>query len=503
MKKLFSIILCAVLLFSCVAVLAACSSEKVIMLWGPEEHRALYLRWAEEFRALHPDEFKGYKFEFAGSGDAGAAAEMAKDVTKGAALYSFPNDQMADLSNLGALSTLASADVDWIKEHNSEASVDATKIGDEYKAYPLQADNGYYLYYNRDAFKGTSVWDNETDGLKDGYTFRDLYKALDERGQGDAIYKNNKGEDIKLNWSNGIVCMPMGSAWYVSGVFFSVGGDYEVKYNAEGKQESAKCWFGYELPDGVTSVKDADYTIGLNVVECLKNIFMNEDGKTVNKHYYFAKEDYNDKYALYLNTANEDAVATPLAAMLCGTWNDKMIRKYWGDENVGATYLPTLEGTDGNYGYKNFCGYKHLGVNPMCEFVKDNPSNITLLHEMAKYFTSASTQIDRYNATGAGPSNKEALNDEQIKKDTALIALNKQYERVCVYPEGSPKAGQKVGNGLGYRLQDSVPANYWTPITNFGEAFYLEFSTQNFKMFHQNNIKKTLAELQLNIEQAA
>lgn len=503
MKKIFSIVLCVVLLFSCTAVLLACSGgEKVIMLWGPEDHRSLYLKWAEEFRATHEDAFRGYKFEFAGSGDAGASAEMAKDVTKGAALYSFPNDQMADLANLGALSTLTAADVEWIKEHNTEASVSATIIGENYKAYPLQADNGYYLYYNRDAFKNTSVWDSAKDGLKDDYTFADLYKALDERGMGDAVYKNSKGEDIKLNWSNGLVCMPMASAWYLSSVFFSVGGDYEVVYNAEGKQQSAACWFGYEMPEGVTAVKDADYTVGLNAIECLKNICLNKDG-SVNKHYYFAKEDYNDKYAIYINTANEDAVKTPFAAMLCGTWNDKMIRKYWGEENYDATYLPTLEGLDGNYAAKNFCGYKHLGVNPMCEFVTDNPQNIVILHEMAKYFTSAASQIERYQATGAGPSNKEALNNEEIKNDKALKALNKQYERVCVYPAGSKKAGQKIGNGLGFRIQDSVPSNYWTPLANFGEAFWLEFSTQQFKMFHQNNLKKTLAELQLNIENAA
>ncbi len=516
MKKLLSLVLCFVLSVACLSVLTACGSkEKTIMLWGPEEHRDLYLKWAEEFRSTHEDAFKGYKFEFAGSGDAGASAEMGKDPLQGAALYSFANDQLADLSNLGALSPLAEADVQWVKENNLEDAVESTKIGGQYSAYPFQADNGYYMYYNRDAFKGTSAWDNATDKLREDVTFRDLYAALDKRGEGDAVYKDKNGNDIKLNWSNGMICMPMASAWYVSGIFFSVGGDYEVRYNAEGKQESATCTFTYVQPEGTQYLKDADFSIGLNALECLKNIFLNTDG-SVNKHYLFADESYNDKYSLYINTANEDAVKTPLAAMLCGTWKDAEVRKAWGD-NYDATVLPMLEGTDGKYAYKNFRGYKHMGVNPLCEFVRDKAENIVVLHEMAKYFTNKEAQLERYKKNGSGPSNKEAVNDPTIKADKALVALQKQYDRVCVYPEtttmkdkdGNSLAGKPVGTpshegyGKGFRVQDSVPQNYWTPLTDFGQNVWNEYSEKKFNAFHESNIKTTLAELQRQIEKSA
>lgn len=509
MKKLLSLVLCFVLSVACLSVLTACSGgEKTIMLWGPEEHRELYLKWAEEFRAQNEQAFEGYKFEFAGSGDAGASAEMGKDPLQGAAIYSFANDQLADLSNLGALSSLEQEDIDWVKANNLADAIESTKIGGEYKAYPFQADNGYYLYYNRDAFIGTSVWDTETNKLKENVTFRQLYAALDERGEGDAIFKDKDNNDIKLNWSNGKICMPMASAWYVSGVFFSVGGDYEVVYNSEGKQTSASCTFGYSKEEG-QKLKDADFSVGFNALECLKNIFLNEDG-SVNKHYMFADEQYNDKYALYINTANEDAVKTPLAAMVCGTWKDSEVRKYWGD-NYDATVLPMLEGTDGLYAYKNFRGYKHIGVNPLCEFTRSNPSNINILHAMAKYFTSKATQLERHELSGSGPSNLEALQEESIKKDKALVALQKQYDRVCVYPatttmkdkDGNSLAGQPVGNGKGFRVQDSVPQNYWTPLANFGQNVYNEYSQKKFNLFSELNVKTTLAELQLQIEKSA
>ena len=106
---------------------------------------------------------------------------MSIDPTKGAAIYTFANDQMANLANLNALSPLSGADLEWAKANNIEAAVEATKLGDKYMAYPLQADNGYYMYYNRSAFEGTSVWDAEKGDLKEGYTFRDLFNALDEK----------------------------------------------------------------------------------------------------------------------------------------------------------------------------------------------------------------------------------------------------------------------------------------------------------------------------------
>lgn len=511
MKKIFSLVLCAVLIFSCVAVLAACSGEKVIMLWGPQEHKDLYLKWAEEFRQQHADELKGYVFDFAGSGDAGAQSAMTIDPTKGAAVYSFPNDQMAILANVGALSPVFGENLDWSKSHNIESAVEATKMGDSYMAYPLQADNGYYMYYNKDAFRGTSVWDAENDCLKDDYTFRDLYNALDERGTGDSVYKDGNKNDIKLNWSNGKVCWPMASAWYVSGMFFAVGGDYDVQYNADGKQTSASCTFAYQLPEGKTSYKDGDFSIGLNAVECMKNSFLNADGKP-NKHYMFADEGYNDKYMTYINTANPSAVETPLAAMVCGTWKAKDIQGFWGDD-YAATYLPVLEGLDGaRYAWKNFAGYKHLGVNPLCEFAQDGgDANIILLHKLAQYMSDKQSQLDRYELTGAGPSNKEALQDEKVAKDAALIALNKQYDRVCVYPQnttvkdknGNSMAGKPVGNGLGFRVQDSVPTNYWTPLQNFGQLLYDEFSTGSLNSFNAANITRTLGQLQKDIEKSA
>ena len=84
-----------------------------------------------------------------------------------------------------------------------------------------------------------------------------------------------------------------------------------------------------------------------------------------------------------------------------------------------------------------------------------------------------------------------------------MKALNAQYDRVCVYPASHALAGQSVGNGLGFRVQDSVPANYWTPIQNFGANLYVEYEAGKLDAFSAGKLKRTLATLQYDIEAAA
>jgi len=477
-----------------VAALAACDNSKILLLWGPGDHEEIYLNWAEEFKKLYPEQLKDYKFQFAGSGDVGAYAAMNVDPSSGAAVYSFSNDQMANLVNLAALSPVTKDNLTWSESHNTKASFDATFIGEKSYAYPLQADNGYYMYYNKAAFRGTEVWDTEKDTLKTDYTFRDLYSALDSRTD---------------NWKNGKVTWAMGDSWYVSGVFFAVGGNYEVKYNNTGKQESANCWFSYTLPDGVEDWTKGDFTVGMDAYECLKNSITMPDGK-VSSHYLYSdgdKNPLNDNIDVYTNAANTQGQETPLAAAICGTWKANALQQAWGDD-YAATVLPILETDDGEeFAMKNFAGYKHIGVNPQCAFAKESPENLLLLHKLAQYLSDKEVAIDRYLKTGAGPSNLEALKDSRIANDSALLALNAQYDRVCKYPSNySVEAlqGKNVDNGLGFRIQDSVPANYWTPIQKFGNTLYNELSSGKLERFKTyNDVKTYLAELQSEISQAA
>ncbi|MCM1195233.1 MAG: extracellular solute-binding protein [Corallococcus sp.] len=496
MKKILCLVLVLMLVAGSAVALTSCDSKEIIV-WGPGDHEEIYLKWTQEFMDMHPEAFEGYKVTYAGSGDSGAYSAMNVDPTSGAAVYTFANDQMANLLNLAALSPVTGDNLAWSQANNDARAFAATFMGEQSWAYPLQADNGYYMYYNKAAFRGTAVWDDTNDCLMENYTFRQLYEALDSKTD---------------NWKKGKVTWAMGDSWYASGVFFAVGGDYEIGYDGDGRQNSADCWFSYTLPEGVTDKKRGDYTVGFDAYECMKNSITTADGK-ISDHYLYTdgdKNPLNDKIDLYSNPANFEGQETPLAAAVCGTWKAKTLKEAWGDD-YGATVLPMLETDDGEmFAMKNFAGYKHMGVNPQCKFANavEDDSNLKLLHELAKYLCGKEISLERYEATGAGPANLEALADPDVAADAALLALNAQYDRVCKYPMNYAKEelrGQDIGNGLGYRVQDSVPANYWTPIQTFSNTLYNEISgTQPLDKFkNMVNTRNFLAELQTQISQAA
>ena len=566
-KKIVCVVIALLMIAGVVSVLAACNKGKVILVWGPDDHASIYMKYLNQFAEEHKDELAGYSFEYAGSGDAGAYDAMAIDARSGAGVYTFANDQTANLRNLGALAvvndgTALGDNLTWSMQNNSAAAVESTKLSDgKSYAYPLQADNGYYMYYNKSAFKNTSVWDpnkENVDGtkgdLKDGYTFRDLYEALRENKgsttydaevkildyidkDGKRIYKDEtEKKTVTVTWSNGVVTWPMGDSWYGSGVFFAVGGDYNVAYDAKGKQTHADAWFAYTLPEGVTGYRNGDYQIGKNAVQCFINSITETDGKLSTNYLYSDGNSapLND-YITYYTDFNDEQHwgATPLAACVCGTWKAKELQLAWG-EDYAATVLPTLENDAGQrFTMKNFAGYKNMGVNPQCGFVTSAPESekmgrLKLLHKLAQYLCGTQISIERYQSTGAGPANLEALRDPKIAADAALLALNAQYNRVCVYPTGydgyeyafdatensdgtisytrklvHKVGGDPVGNGKGFRTQDSVPANYWTPIQNFGNVLFNEVKAGKLVTLGEDKLQQTLAQLQSDIQAAA
>ena len=505
-KKILCVVLAVLLIAGCCAALAACNN-KVILVWGPGDHEELYMQFLNKFAEEHKEQLGGYHFEYAGSGDAGAYGAMNIDPTTGAGVYTFANDQMANLRNLGALAEIRGDNLAWSKENNDPDAVDATILGanadgtPRYYAYPLQADNGYYMYYNKAAFKGAPFADSN--GLiNKPYTFRDMYEWLESKS-------DTVEADGVTNWHNGLVTWAIGDSWYVSGVFFSVGGDYDVQYDSNGKQKSAECWFAYH--DTPADWRDEDMTIGFDAYECLKNSITDANGK-VSSHYLYTDGDkagLNDFIDTYSNKGDplyKDE--GPLAAAVCGTWKAKQLRTAWGDD-YAATVLPMLETDDGEmFQMKNFRGYKHMGVNPMCKFAQESAENLALLHELAQYLCGLEPSIARYEATGAGPALKAALQNEKVASDAALTALNNQYNIVCNYPanySNKDLVGKPIGNGKGYRDQDSVPANYWTPIQQFGNALYNELSgkTALSKFKDEDTIRKALQDLQAQIRDAA
>ena len=78
-----------------------------------------------------------------------AASSMLQDVTEGADIFAFAQDQLARLKVAGAVAKLNSTYLNLVSERNSEDSVKAATIGSSVYAFPLTNDNGYFLYYDK------------------------------------------------------------------------------------------------------------------------------------------------------------------------------------------------------------------------------------------------------------------------------------------------------------------------------------------------------------------
>ena len=124
--------------------------------------------------------------------EADAATNMITDVQAGGDLFFFAQDQLSRLIQAGAVSKLGASAVEFAKNNNNAASILAAQSGSDLYAYPLTADNGYFMYYDKSV-----VPDSDADSLE--AIIADCEAA---------------GKNISFELEN---------AWYAAGFFFGTG----------------------------------------------------------------------------------------------------------------------------------------------------------------------------------------------------------------------------------------------------------------------------------------
>ena len=149
MKKLFAIVLALVLALSMfVTAGAELAGTYDITVWVAEEVAELTKSQIDAFNASN--EF-GITFNatIESVSEADAATNMITDVEAGADIFCFAQDQFARLVQAGALAKLGQAAADFVVTNNAAGVVTAATSGDAIYAYPLTADNGYFMYYDK------------------------------------------------------------------------------------------------------------------------------------------------------------------------------------------------------------------------------------------------------------------------------------------------------------------------------------------------------------------
>jgi arabinogalactan oligomer/maltooligosaccharide transport system substrate-binding protein len=147
MKKFLAILMAAVMALSMVS-FASADGAYDITLWVPEEAVELTKTQVEAFNASNT---LGVTFNptIEPVSESTSATSMITDVEAGADIFFFAQDQFARLVQAGALAKLDDETAAKVKEENDVSAVSAATSGDAMFAYPLTADNGYYMYYDK------------------------------------------------------------------------------------------------------------------------------------------------------------------------------------------------------------------------------------------------------------------------------------------------------------------------------------------------------------------
>ncbi|MCR4902438.1 MAG: extracellular solute-binding protein [Butyrivibrio sp.] len=130
------------------AVDPAAYDGKEVKVWVAENVVDFTNEQIEAFKTLYP-QYAGVTFTVEAVGEGDAAGNMITDVTAGADIYGFAQDQLTRLVTAGALEEVNPDFLADVESANSAGVVEAGKVGDTLYAYPMTADNGYFLYYDK------------------------------------------------------------------------------------------------------------------------------------------------------------------------------------------------------------------------------------------------------------------------------------------------------------------------------------------------------------------
>lgn len=157
----------AVLMCLCLLIPAGCrrnGDDDVITLkvWGSGEDQAMLGEMIEAFKKSRTDDGKTYNITLGVVGEDEAKTRVLEDPAAAGDLFAFSDDQLIDLHRAGALYEITRNKA-TITTENSEGSVQAASVGEALYAYPVTADNGYFLYYDSRVLSAEDV--KTLDGL--------------------------------------------------------------------------------------------------------------------------------------------------------------------------------------------------------------------------------------------------------------------------------------------------------------------------------------------------
>ena len=171
-----------------------------LKVWGSQADQELLKELCEQFAAEHPE--NTWEFEYGVVGEADAQARYLEDPAAAADVFSYPDDQIITLVQADALYEVT-RNYDAIVAANASGTVNAATYQGALYGYPMTADNGYYLYYDKSVLTEEDV------------------KTLD----GILAAANKAGKQVHMDISNG---------WYLASFF--LGNGCQLTLDEDGNQ---------------------------------------------------------------------------------------------------------------------------------------------------------------------------------------------------------------------------------------------------------------------------
>lgn len=268
-----------------------------LTLWGVEEDKELLAQMVESFQKEYASEAQLEIF-IAYQSESNCKDVLLDDPEGGADVFTFADDQLRALVAAGAVSPVENEE--QVRSANVQGAWEAASVNGTTYAYPMTADNGYFLYYNKAYFTEEDI------------------KSLD------TILKAAKdaGKKVTMDWSSG---------WYLYSFFGCT--DMTLGLNEDGVSNYCT-WNATDTAIKGTDVAQAllDVAASSAFTSCTDTDFVEgvKDGKVI--------------------------------AGISGVWNATILREAWG-EDYGAAKLPTYTCAGQQLQMASFAGYKMVGVN--------------------------------------------------------------------------------------------------------------------------------------------
>lgn len=275
--------------------------EVSLTVWGAEEDEELLRQIIDGFEARYQGQ-ADFQITYEPQSESHCMDALMADLENGADVFAFADDQLNTLVAAGALEPIENADA--VKSSNLPEAVLAASVSDTLYALPLTADNGYFLYYNKQYFSEQDI-----------ASFDRMLEIAAEHEK-----------KVSMEWSSG---------WYVYSFFGNTG--LTIGLN----------------DDGITNYCTWNSTEGdikgIDVARSMQNMAL---------HPGFISTD---------DAGFVDGVKNhTIIAGINGVWNAVAVEQAWG-KNFGAAKLPSYTCAGRQVQMASFSGYKLIGVNAYSE----------------------------------------------------------------------------------------------------------------------------------------